>query len=385
MHNITFDLILLAAGKGRRLGGENKALLKFRGRSFIEYQLDIFSKFTGLNNIVITYHPSNKQEIEDSIKGHQLYKKVSLIRGGSERAYSVYNALLSLKISNSEIVVIHDVARPNITEELINRGIETAKKYGSAIPAIPLVDTIKLINRGRIINTIPRDGVYQIQTPQIFNRDLISYAYFMWSKNKGRFVPTDDSSLLENIGISPRIYEGNRENIKITYREDMDMINQPAQFRIGYGYDIHRLKRGGKLFLGGVIIEIGISAIAHSDGDALIHSICDALLGAAGLRDIGYYFPNSDDRFKGISSLSILKETYNIISQKGFKVVNIDSTIVLERPKIGKFIPDMKNNIAKILNINNSAIGIKATTPEKTGEIGKGKAFASYSIALLTQ
>jgi 2-C-methyl-D-erythritol 4-phosphate cytidylyltransferase/2-C-methyl-D-erythritol 2,4-cyclodiphosphate synthase len=385
MHNNTFDLILLAAGKGRRLGGENKALLKIKGRSFIEYELDIFSSFDGLDNVIITYHTSNKKEIEEAIKGHKLYKKVSLIKGGSERAYSVYNALLSLKNSKSEIVVIHDVARPNITEKLISRGIETAKIYGSAIPAIPLVDTIKVINKDRIINTIPRDGIYQIQTPQIFNKDLISYAYFVWSKNKDRFIPTDDSSLLENLGISPRIYEGDRENIKITYREDMNMINQPPQFRIGYGYDIHRLKRGGKLYLGGVLVEEGISAIAHSDGDVLIHSICDALLGAAGLRDIGYYFPNSDNRFKGIGSLSILKETFSIISQKGFRIVNIDSTIVLERPKIGKFIPDMKNNIARILNISNSAIGIKATTPEKTGEIGKGKAFASYSIALLTQ
>ncbi|MGC8928395.1 MAG: 2-C-methyl-D-erythritol 4-phosphate cytidylyltransferase [Myxococcota bacterium] len=384
MHNITFDLILLAAGRGRRFGGENKALLKIGRKSLIEYQLDIFSSISGLGKIIVTYHPSNKAEIRDSIKVHPLYNKVIFTKGGRERAYSVYNALRALNYSSSELVAIQDVARPNITEELIVNGLNTAAKYGSAIPAIPLVDTIKVVKNGRIVSTIPREDIYQIQTPQIFNKELISYAYSKWINNKDGFLPTDDSSLIQNLGISPIIYEGSRKNIKITYRDDIDMIDENPEYRVGYGYDIHRLKKGGELFLGGVMVEKGISAIAHSDGDVLIHSICDALLGGCGLRDIGYYFPDSDRRFKGVRSLKILKETFNIISEKGFKVVNIDSTILLERPKIGKFICDMKKNISDILCISESAVGIKATTQEGTGDIGKGRAFAAYSVALLS-
>ncbi len=383
MHNITYDLILLSAGRGRRLGGKNKGLLRIDNRSFIEYELDIISKTILPQRIIITYHPSVLSELRNIIRNHSLFDRITLIKGGSERVFSVYNALSALRESDSQLVLIHDAARPNISADLIKRGINVAIKKGSAIPAIPLTDTIKLVNNGRITRTISRENIYYVQTPQIFNKELITYAYDEWYSKRDNFIHTDDASLLENLGISPFIFAGERCNIKITFREDMDMIKRDFPYRIGYGYDIHRLKKGGRLFLGGVMIDNTRSAIAHSDGDVLLHSLCDALLGAAGLRDIGYYFPNSESKYKGISSLKILEKTYEIISKRGFSVVNIDITVILESPKIGKFIDDMKKNIAQILKIDKTYIGIKATTSEKTGETSRGKAFSSYCVAMI--
>ncbi|MCX7957753.1 MAG: 2-C-methyl-D-erythritol 4-phosphate cytidylyltransferase [Deltaproteobacteria bacterium] len=385
MHKVSFDLIILSAGRGKRFGGVNKGLLKIGNKSFIENELDIICSEFLPANVVITYHPSFLKNLKKTISGHPLNDRIAFVKGGSERALSVYNALMYLRKSNSKLVLIHDAARPNITPELIGRGIRTALKYGSAIPAVPLTDTIKLVRNNKIIKTVPRDEIYYVQTPQFFHKELITYAYSRWFEEKNDFIPTDDASLLEYSGISPVIIEGERQNIKVTYKDDMDIIKSDKTMRIGFGYDIHRIKRGGNLWLGGVMIDNSRSAIAHSDGDVLIHSICDGLLGACGLRDIGFYFPNSDKRFKDISSLKILGKTCNIISENGFKIVNIDSTVILQSPKIGKYIDEMKKNISKVLRISDSDIAIKATTPERTGEAGRGKAFSAYSVVLLSK
>lgn len=385
MHNTSFDLILLAAGRGKRLGEKNKAILKIGKSVSITHQLDILSHTDGLNNIIITYHPSNLREIQHAISSHPLYKKCIFIEGGRERADSVYNALTRLRKSDSKIVAIHDVARPNISTELIHKGIEISSKYGSAIPAIPLVDTIKEVKGDRITKTIPRDNIYQIQTPQFFDRELILYAYSVWRRERRDAIPTDDSSLLEELGISPVIFKGERGNIKITYEEDLRMIGELKKYRTGFGYDIHRLKKGGNLYVGGVVVDKDKSAIAHSDGDVLIHAICDAMFGACGMRDIGQHFPNSDAKYRNISSLILLEKTTEIIRKEGFIVENIDTTIILEAPKIGKYIDDMKQNIGRILHISPQDIGIKATTPEKTGIIGEGRAIAAYCTALISK
>ncbi|MCX7943584.1 MAG: 2-C-methyl-D-erythritol 2,4-cyclodiphosphate synthase [Deltaproteobacteria bacterium] len=382
MRNCSYDLIILSAGHGKRFGGQNKGLLKIFNKSFIEQEIDVFCSVKTPSNIVVTYYPSILERLKLNLKNHPVYNKISFVLGGRERVFSVYNALLYLKHSSSEFVAIHDSARPMISKGLIENGFSTVIRYGSAIPAIPLIDTIKFIKENRIVRTIPRDDIYQIQTPQFFNKDLVTYAYEKWFNERG-FIPTDDSLLIEHIGISPVIFNGDRKNIKVTYKEDMEMITNQRIIRTGFGYDIHRIKRGKGLWLGGVLIDKTKSAIAHSDGDVLIHSICDALLGACGLRDIGYYFPNSDAKYKKIRSTKILNQTYNIVSGLGFKVGNVDSTIVLQSPKIGKYVSEMKKNIARILNITEMDVSIKATTSEETGEIGSGMAFSAYTIVLV--
>lgn len=383
MHNFKFDLVLLAAGRGRRLGNINKAALLIGGKPFLQHLLDTFSQTEGLSQIVITYNSENYHEISRVSNNHLLNRKITLARGGGERVYSVYNALKLLKSSPSEMVVIHDAARPNISTNIILSGLKTASQRGSAVPAIPLVDTIKKVEKNRIISTVPREGIYQIQTPQFFNKRLITYAYEIWFREKRDSIPTDDSYLLENIGISPFIIAGDRENIKVTYKKDIDMIQKNSFIRIGFGYDIHRIKRGGRLYLGGVIVDDTRSAVAHSDGDALLHSICDAMLGGCGLRDIGHFFPTRDKRYKDISSLRLLEMTEKIISKEGYYVINLDSTIVLQTPKIGRFIDKMRENISRILKTHTSTIGIQATTPEGLGEAGDGRAVAAYTVTLL--
>lgn len=385
MLNTSYDLIILSAGKGKRLGGENKGLLQIGGKSFIENEIDIVSQIGEPSNIVITYRSSELNRLKSRLARHPMIKKVSFIRGGKERAFSVLNALNYLRKSKSHIVLIHDAARPNISKELIYNGIQTAIKFGSAIPAIPCTDTMKLIVENRIIKTIPRDGIYFVQTPQFFNKDLITYAYRKWFEERDNSIPTDDSYLLERIGISPVIIKGDRKNIKITYKEDMEIFNNPTLFRIGFGYDIHRIREGNGLWLGGVLIDKKRSSVAHSDGDVLIHALCDALLGGCGLRDIGYYFPNSEKKYKRISSLILLRETFKLISSYGFKVINIDATVILQAPKIGQFIDEIKDNISNILKIQPAQIGIKATTPEGLGEAGKGSAFSAYCTVLLSK
>jgi 2-C-methyl-D-erythritol 2,4-cyclodiphosphate synthase/2-C-methyl-D-erythritol 4-phosphate cytidylyltransferase len=385
MHNTQFDLVLLAAGKGERLGGRDKATIKLGGDFAICHQLDIFSETKGLNKIIITYRPSNLKRLKEVMRYHPLFDRCIFVKGGNERVDSVFNALKILKDSSSRIVAIHDVARPNINKWLIYKGIEISSRFGTAIPAVPLVDTIKEVIDDRVVRTIPRENIYQIQTPQFFDRELILYAYSKWYKDKGGFIPTDDSSLIERLGISPVIFKGDRANIKITYEEDLKMFEHIKRYRTGFGYDIHRLKKGGNLYIGGVVVDRSKSAIAHSDGDVLIHAICDALLGACGMRDIGHHFPNSDKKYKNISSLILLKETIEIIRKEGFGVENIDTTIILESPKIGKYIDGMKENISRVLNISPDEIGIKATTPEKTGIMGKGKAIAAYCTALISK
>jgi len=248
---------------------------------------------------------------------------------------------------------------------------------------VPETDTIKKVGYDKSVRTtLDRSGVWRIQTPQAFRFELIKKAYEKAFMDK--FYATDDAMLVERLGEKVKIVKGSYNNIKITTREDLvvaeTMLSKTKDGLFGIGYDIHRLSENRRLMLGGVRIPFKKGLMGHSDGDALLHSICDAMLGSTGEKDIGNHFPNTDKRYRGISSLILLQKVEKILEGRGYIVKNIDCVVIAESPKIAPYADRMKTKIAEVLKIRKENIGIKATTNEGIGFIGEGGGIAAFSI-----
>jgi 2-C-methyl-D-erythritol 4-phosphate cytidylyltransferase/2-C-methyl-D-erythritol 2,4-cyclodiphosphate synthase len=251
-------------------------------------------------------------------------------------------------------------------------------------------DTIKETKKNNLVAaTIPRQNLWLTQTPQAFKFELLKKAYKAAYDKK--FYGTDDASLVERIGVKVKMIDGSYENIKITTPEDLIMAkalmkkkagsNPPRRIRSGFGYDSHRFAYGRKFILGGVEIPFDKGLRGHSDADALLHAICDALLGAAGCGDIGRHFPDTDAAYKDISSIVLLKRVKKIIEEKGFSINNIDATVVMEKPKLAPYAAQIVSNIARILKIAETAVNIKAKTNEGMGFIGRDEGVAVFAVA----
>jgi 2-C-methyl-D-erythritol 2,4-cyclodiphosphate synthase len=292
---------------------------------------------------------------------------------------------------NEPIVLVHDAARPLVSHAVITRCLHSAIEHGSGIAAMPVADTLKSADAdGRIIGTVPRDGLWAVQTPQAFPVRILMDAH-VCARDEG-FSGTDEASLVERLGAPVMLVEGAPENFKITRPEDLALAEAVlagrarqdyCAMRIGFGYDIHRLAAGRELYLGGVRIDHSRGLDGHSDADVLLHAICDALLGAAGLPDIGVLFPNTDPAYKDARSTALLAEVVRRIGEAGYAVGNIDATVIAEAPKIGPHVADMRRIIAEILEVEGACIGIKATTNEGLGAIGRQEGIAAHAVACL--
>lgn len=365
--------IIVAAGRGKRLGSSlPKQFLKVRGRTILEMSVEAFEQNKYVDEIFVAANADYCELTEKLCRGFSKLKKI--VAGGAERQDSVRAALDCLRGENG-IVLVHDAARPFVSEAVINAVIEGTADFGAAIPTVPAKDTIRQVD-GTGSRTLQRETLACVQTPQGFRISLIKHA-FEKAQAEG-FLGTDDASLVERMGINISMVQGEDANRKITTREDLE-----TEMRIGTGYDVHRLVEGRPLVLCGEQIPYEKGLLGHSDADVALHALMDAMLGAAGLGDIGKHFPDTDERYRGISSMKLLQKTAELLREAGYFLGNADITIIAQRPKIAGYIPKMRANIAAIMNCDENKINIKGTTTEKLGFVGREEGIASEAVCIL--
>lgn len=372
-------VVIAAAGSGRRMGGErNKILLPLEGRPMIAASLELFDSLEEVSEIVVVTRKEDLQKIEEIVEATVKNTPVQVVLGGETRQKSVYCGLQAFN-SEPELALIHDGARPYIKGELVRQILQEAKKHGAAAVGVPVKDTIKQVQEGLVLKTLPREELWAVQTPQVFSYSLILKAH-QQAESLGLQV-TDDCSLLEKIGHPVRILPGDYENVKITTPEDL-----PAQALclVGFGWDAHRLTENRSLILCGVEIPHNRGLLGHSDADVAVHALMDALLGALGRGDIGELFPDSDPRFKDISSLTLLSQVMELVQEEGLRINNIDLTILAERPKLAEYKESMRSNLASVLEIPKARINLKASTAEGMGFIGRGEGIAAQAGVILS-
>ena len=290
----------------------------------------------------------------------------------------------------TQLVAIHDGARPFATPAMIDRVIATAQRTGAAAAAVRVKDTIKQADAAGLVQQTPdRSGLWSVQTPQIFRLD--QYRQAMQHAQAAGLDLTDDCGVMEAAGVPVTLCEGDYRNIKITTPEDILTARAflqergEASMRIGHGYDVHRLVPDRPLILGGVTIPHETGLLGHSDADVLLHAIMDALLGAAALGDIGGWFPDTDERYKGADSGELLRQTVGLLREHGYTIGNIDATVLAQAPKMKPHIPAMRQRIAALCGIGEGQVSIKATTEEGLGFTGQKEGIAAHAVCLITQ
>ena len=372
--------LIVAAGRGIRLGaGKNKLLVEIGKKTILDYTVEVFEQAALIDDIVIVAAEEDLREVE--LVANKYHKDIRIVQGAETRTQSVHNGLKAIDPS-CEIVLIHDGARPFVTENNIKYCIDDVRLHGSAITAVPVTDTIKRADESFMVTeTLDRTDLYSVQTPQGFlYRDILG-AYNKLAEGENF---SDDSAVYEKYVGKPYICIGSAGNIKITYSEDLrSFFKEEEMFKCGTGYDSHRFAAGRKLVLGGVDIPAPYGLEGHSDADALIHAVIDSMLTAAGAADIGTYFPDTMPEYKDIDSLKLLKRTFDIITAKGFKVSNLSCAVLCQGVRLADHIPQMKQNIAHCLSIDVSDVGISAKTNEKMGFVGREEGIAVISNCLL--
>ena len=377
--------VVVAAGRGERFGRPyNKVFHPLNGRSVLMRCLDALASSGAFDGAVLVLSAQDEADYAALCAREGTPALVRAVaKGGATRQASVYNGL-SLVPEEARIVAIHDAARPFVTESVIRAAIESAESFGSGVPGAPVTDTIKLLDEaGQAVDTPPRERLCAVQTPQTFRRELILRAHEL-ARAEG-FQSTDDAALYEKYIGKVRIVTMPEcaDNIKVTTERDVRAYECP--FRVGTGYDAHRLVEGRRLVLCGVDIPWEKGLLGHSDADVAVHALMDALLGAAALGDIGRHFPDSDPRYKGISSLLLLDRVRELLHEAGFMPVNVDVTIVAQRPKLKDYMGEMRQNIAAHLGLDEACVNVKATTTEGMGFEGEGLGISAQAAALIAR
>ncbi len=360
--------IILAAGSGQRFNSKiPKQFIYYKGKRVYEHSIDKAVKSRIFKKIVLVIHKSCLKYVRKD-------KNIKIIFGGKNRHNSSLKALTYIKRFNPKNVFIHDAARPNFKIELIKSLNRHVKNFDAVVPYIKPVDSVKY-KKEKMYN-LEKKNIKLTQTPQCFVFKKL-YKYSKYNKIKIE----DECSLYIKNNKKIKFINGDEKNIKITNRSDI----KTDEIRYGLGFDVHRLIIGKKLFLGGLRIKSKYGTLGHSDGDPVLHSITDAILGACGMNDIGQKFPNNNKKFKNIRSTLLLKKVINEISLKNFYINNLDINIICEAPKISP----LKNKIIKVIsnlcNIEIGKINIKGKTTEKLGIIGKEKAIACETIVSVTK
>jgi 2-C-methyl-D-erythritol 4-phosphate cytidylyltransferase/2-C-methyl-D-erythritol 2,4-cyclodiphosphate synthase len=379
--------IIAAAGAGRRLGAPvPKQLLDIGGRSILERSVTAFTSHDRVDDVIVVLPPGLIDAPHAWMEGGGA-AAIRVVAGGSRRQESVANAFASVS-PTTDVVLVHDAARPFVSAGLISRAIDAAASHGAAIAAIPARDTIKQVERRGddvvISATIPRDAIYLAQTPQAFRREVLSAAVAI---GRTGVEATDEAMLAERAGHRVHVIEGDPANVKITTADDLDAARRAAApvtgGRIGTGYDLHRLAEGRPLMLGGVSVPSEQGATGHSDADVVCHALIDAILGAACAGNVGQHYPDTDPRWKGASSILMLRDSCQLIRARGFAVDNVDVTVILERPKIAPYIERIRAELAAALEIAVDRVSIKGKTNEGVDAVGRGEAIAAHAVALL--
>ena len=374
---MSFCLIILAGGNSQRFKSNiGKPYQKIAGKSLIEISIIKARKFKKIKKIILVYNKKDAKNVS-SLK----LKNVKFIIGGNSRQQSTFNALKYLINSEkSSKVLIHDAARPNFSLKLFNSIIKNMKNARAVVPKINIQDAVKQkyeSSKNEYILGKNRDNLFLTQTPQAFNLKEI---YHLHKINFAKYKD-DDVSLYMDLN-KVKFIEGEKNNFKITDQSDLQNLKNIYKLKqsVGIGFDVHRLVKKRKLYLAGLKIKSSLGTLGHSDGDPVLHSITDAILGACKMGDIGQMFSDKNKKFKNIRSTILLKQVMEKIKAEGYFIKNIDINIITQTPKIKKYKKKMIENISKLCEISKNQINIKGKTTEKLGVIGKEKAIACEVI-----
>ena len=399
--------IIVAAGKGRRVGGDiPKQLLPYGNGTVLEIAVRKFAGSEYVDSVIVVSPGDGTLDktylqimgsVRVTLEAREMESvpDILVVRGGEERHDSV---LAGLRVAADDakargiapekvMVLIHDAARPGVDIGIIKRAVEAMDTCRAVTVAMPSVDSVRMISDTSdkslkneysypiITSTnVRRELVFNVQTPQVFALSDILSAHEQAQRDG--FVGTDDASYAAHIGIEVGIVEGSRTNAKITTAEDLNL-----SVRVGNGYDVHKLVPGRDLILCGTPIPAKLGLLGHSDADVATHALMDAMLGAAGLGDIGKHFPDTDEKYKGANSLELLKEVKEMLG--AWSVGNVDITIIAEEPKLAPYNEQMRKNIADTLEIPETAVNIKATTEEGLGFTGRGEGIAAFAACTI--
>ncbi|MDR0842364.1 MAG: 2-C-methyl-D-erythritol 4-phosphate cytidylyltransferase [Acidobacteriota bacterium] len=403
--------VIAAGGSGTRMNaGVPKQFLELGGKPILLRTVEAVAALEAVAQVVIALPPEHIAQAEEILSQQPLRIPVECVVGGPNRQASVRNGCMRVH-PGTDIILVHDAVRPFCPREVMERVLAAALEKGAAVPGLPATETIQRVSRtGRVRKTPPREELYAIQTPQAFHARLLVDALDRAAAEG--FIGTDESSVVRWFGHPVAVVAGDPENIKITRPMDMplarlllqmrsqqwneqehsqrngaDMADGSGQagcdLRVGHGIDYHRLVQGRKLILGGVEIPFEKGLEGHSDADALLHAVCDALLGAAALGDIGRHFPDTDPAYRGRDSRFFLGEVRAKIAVAGWQVKNVDATLLLQRPKIAPHAEAMRRNIAETLGIDLQNVNVKATTTEGMNAEGRGEGVSAQAVALL--
>ena len=367
-------LILLAAGESKRLKSiVPKPYITVNNKKLLEHALNSFQDFRAIKKTVIVYNKKHRKHL------NKLNPKNTLkIVGGKTRQESTFKALKKIKKMNCKKVLIHDAARPLTSKKIINEIIKKLRTNHAVVPIIKVIDATKRVKKKIIFKNIKRNSLRFSQTPQGFTFKKI---YEKHRKNMNTSVD-DDSALFTDNGEKVVSINGSKKNLKITDKEDLDIFKSLLKGKnySGIGFDVHKLVKGRKLYLGGIKIPSVLGLKGHSDADPILHALIDSLLGACRLGDIGKLFSDKNKKYKNISSAILLGKVIELIKSENFSINNIDINIIAQKPKIKKYSKKMIRKISKLCEINPNEINIKGKTTERLGLIGKGKAIASEVI-----
>jgi 2-C-methyl-D-erythritol 4-phosphate cytidylyltransferase/2-C-methyl-D-erythritol 2,4-cyclodiphosphate synthase len=381
--------VVVAAGRGERLGAPHKVVLPLAGRPMLAWSLRALEQAETIGPIVVVAGPHTLDAIGQIVRNEAFTRVHAIVSGGERRHDSVAAGLVALPDA-IEIVVIHDGARPLAEPALFDRCAAAAAERGAAIAATPVADTLKRVTEGAIQGTVDRAELWAAQTPQAFRLELLRAAM---ASNSEESV-TDEARLCEVAGLPVTVVPSSPANLKVTHAEDIPVAEALLRARhgprltaglarTGIGYDAHRFTSGRRLVLGGVEIAHDRGLDGHSDADVLLHAIADAILGAAALGDIGEHFPPSDERFRDADSQVLLREAVRLAREAGWAPGNIDATVLAEAPRLAPHVPLMRERIAACLGLSHDAVSVKATTNEGMGSIGRGEGMAALATATL--
>jgi len=381
--------IILAGGRGKRMGRE-KQYLELAGRPMLEWAAEVFSGSGGFEELVVVLNPENLARHGREWKA----RGFKIAPAGPTRMASLRNGFKTLS-GAIELVAVHDGARPLVSVRVVAGTLRKAEVSGAAVPAVPLKDTIKRVSADGAFfeETLDRSRLMAVQTPQCYRKETL--ARVLHAARAGTDY-SDESQVLEKLGVRPAVVLSDYRNIKVTTPEDLVIAeafmkenknNKAAvpRIRFGFGYDIHRLVEGRPLILGGIRIEHPKGLLGHSDGDVVLHSICDALLGSVAAGEIGIYFPPTDLTIMGLSSSTIAEKVLDILKQKKASIVNLDATIVAEEPKLKPHYENIRRSVARILNLDLDTVSVKAKSREGLGEVGHGDAIVCYAVVGVAQ
>lgn len=402
--------VVVAAGRGQRLAAPDKVLMPLAGQPMLAWSLEAIAATPEIGTVIVVAGEHTISAVEALVRARGFHKVVAIVPGGERRQDSVAAGLAALP-AQTEVVLIHDGARPLADADLFRRCAVAAAATGAVIAAMPVADTLKRVtDADRVISgTVDRSSLWAAQTPQAFRLDVLQRAFAV---NAGADV-TDEALLCEAAGIPVQVVPSSSANLKVTHPEDVAVADAllrartqdddgdaglvvhtaseerepgPAVtlFRTGIGYDIHRFAPGRRCVLGGVEIPHELGLDGHSDADVLLHAIADAILGAAALGDIGQHFPPGDARFRDADSQDLLRESVRLVRAAGWAPTNVDATLLAEAPRIGPHVPLMRQRIAACLGLAPDAVGVKATTNETLGAIGRREGIAALAVATLS-